>query len=241
MHYYGLYNFYRKESCTTCSEGRAKTMAQRTPKIVNSTLSINEGQDAREIHLNSPEWFAWLQTASAFSYQQYGVSFTAQRRERKGHWYWYAYAKRDGRVHSIYMGRAESLSAERLRIVAMKLNARIGEADNLDISQSYSRKRANERNIQQKIKQLALRHDQENIRDIAPEQVSNLITTLRKQLYSNHRMSYEEALQTLCLAELLLDACTRKSSFESISRSFNQSRSEVDWQAERKRSGGEIF
>ena len=58
------------------------------------------------IALDTPEWFAWLETASRFCYSagQGGQRFTARKEERRGKFYWYAYRKEASKLHNLYLG-----------------------------------------------------------------------------------------------------------------------------------------
>lgn len=73
--------------------------------------------DSESALLNSPEWFVWLTKGETFSFQQ--VTFAAQLR-RKGY-SWYAYKRRDGKLHKMYAGRSAALTLEQLHKVAAAL------------------------------------------------------------------------------------------------------------------------
>jgi len=46
-----------------------------------------------------------------------------QAGNQRGNWYWRAYSKREGRLHRVYVGKAEEVTPERLRAVAARLSA----------------------------------------------------------------------------------------------------------------------
>jgi hypothetical protein len=96
-------------------------MTRRTPIIIGKTLSIQKNETAQTIAVGTAEWFTWLEAATVFTYCEDGATFTAQKRIRKGRYYWYAYAKRDGRLQSIYLGRAPDLTIERLQLSIRRL------------------------------------------------------------------------------------------------------------------------
>ena len=83
------------------------------------------------IHLDSPQWFAWLEAPEndGFSYalhnhaKGYIDGFMTVRRERRqrGGLYWSAYRRQGRRLRKIYLGPSASLTAARLRQVAAHL------------------------------------------------------------------------------------------------------------------------
>ena len=79
--------------------------------------------DARPILLDTPAWFAWLETADrfCFSSQHHAYRFTARKEKRRGHCYWYAYMKNASKLHNIYLGKSERLTLTHLEQVALKL------------------------------------------------------------------------------------------------------------------------
>src|SRR5207253_118447 len=82
-----------------------------------------DGQDLL-LPVDTAAWFAWLETASTFSFVSETGRFTA-RREQAGHkrggWYWKAYRKRHGKLSSRYLGKSETLTLARLQMVARAL------------------------------------------------------------------------------------------------------------------------
>ncbi len=83
-------------------------------------------QDEQELALTvgTAAWFAWLETASTFSFVSEAGTFTA-RREQAGHkrggWYWKAYRKQQGKLSSTYLGKSEGLTLDRLNAAAQTL------------------------------------------------------------------------------------------------------------------------
>ena len=87
---------------------------------------------ARRIHLDSPQWFAWLETPEnhAFSYalmnhtKGYIDGFMTVRKEprQRGGAYWSAYRRQGRRLRKVYLGPSASLTAARLRTTAARLS-----------------------------------------------------------------------------------------------------------------------
>ena len=48
-------------------------------------------------------------------------AFTARKEQRAGSWYWYAYRRQTGRLHTAYLGRSTELSVTRLDVIAAAL------------------------------------------------------------------------------------------------------------------------
>ena len=86
---------------------------------------------ARTIHLDSPQWFAWLEAPEndGFSYalhnhaKGYIDGFMTVRKERRqrGGVYWCAYRRQGRRLRKIYLGPSASVTKARLREVAARL------------------------------------------------------------------------------------------------------------------------
>ena len=84
--------------------------------------------------LDSPTWFIWLETATAFRYfstqrhifiRGHGplfvpVSFRKERR-RQG-WLWYVYRRAHRVLHKRYVGKSDRLTAAKLEEMAVLLN-----------------------------------------------------------------------------------------------------------------------
>ena len=95
-----------------------------TPTIQGKTLVYRQDGQEQVLTVDTAAWFAWLETASTFSFVSETGSFTA-RREQAGHkrggWYWKAYRKQHGKLSSRYMGKSETITLARLQIVAQAL------------------------------------------------------------------------------------------------------------------------
>src|SRR5438270_9686118 len=92
--------------------------------VQGETLVYRQDGQVQVLTVDTAAWFAWLETASTFSYLSETGSFTA-RREQAGHkrggWYWKAYRKQHGKLSSRYLGKSESITLARLQMVARAL------------------------------------------------------------------------------------------------------------------------
>jgi hypothetical protein len=83
--------------------------------------------DQPPIRLGSQAWFDWLSRTSAFCYQPPGATdrLTLRKEKRRQHFYWYAYLKRDAKLHNAYVGKTQSLTPARLQQVFASLMAKV--------------------------------------------------------------------------------------------------------------------
>jgi hypothetical protein len=75
--------------------------------------------------VDSPDWYAWLQTASTFTFHSEQGSFTAHKERagnRRGRPYWRAYHTWKGKLHRAYLGQSEELTLDRLKAAAALLS-----------------------------------------------------------------------------------------------------------------------
>src|SRR5712691_8299947 len=95
-----------------------------TPTVQGETLVYRQDGQEQVLTVDTAAWFAWLETASTFSFVSETGSFTA-RREQAGHkrggWYWKAYRKQHGKLSSRYLGKSKAVTLERLQAVAQAL------------------------------------------------------------------------------------------------------------------------
>jgi LuxR family transcriptional regulator, maltose regulon positive regulatory protein len=102
-------------------------MGQPTAQVAQGRLTLRDADGDHTLVVGSSAWFAWLETATAFSFVDAQATFTA-RRERassgRGGWYWRAYHQQAGLRRRAYLGRTAELSLERLQLVAAQLAAR---------------------------------------------------------------------------------------------------------------------
>jgi LuxR family maltose regulon positive regulatory protein len=106
------------------------------PTIQGETLVYQQDGQEQVLTVGTAAWFAWLETASTFSFVSETGRFTA-RREQSGHkrggWYWKAYRKQHGKLSSRYLGKSETVTLARLQTVAQALtNGRARAASDND-------------------------------------------------------------------------------------------------------------
>ena len=99
-------------------------MAKATPIVRGNTLIYQQDEQEQVLLVETPAWYAWLETASSFAFTGEVGTFTA-RKERAGNqrggWYWKAYRTRRGKLTSLYLGKSETVTLARLRAVAQAL------------------------------------------------------------------------------------------------------------------------
>lgn len=110
-------------------------MAKMTPIVRGDRLIYQQDDHEQVLMVETPAWYAWLATASSFAFTSDHGNFTA-RKERagnqRGDWYWKAYRTQHGKHSSLYLGKPEALTLERLNATARALarpsnrNAQIG-------------------------------------------------------------------------------------------------------------------
>jgi len=87
-----------------------------TPAIIqDGILTYQQDGSPAQVGVGSARWYAWLETASTFTFRSGQGHFTA-RKERAGNRR--AYQKRGGKLHRAYLGKSEELTLERLRAIA---------------------------------------------------------------------------------------------------------------------------
>lgn len=96
-----------------------------TPLVLDNQLR-RPGQQC--IPVGSRRWFTWLQSATAFSYQLSGRTYrlTFRKEKRRRHAYWYAYLKKDRKLHNGYAGRSDRLTVDHLAAVYEAMLAKVG-------------------------------------------------------------------------------------------------------------------
>lgn len=99
-------------------------MAKNTP-IIRAGLLIVEPSASGEnqvIPLESDAWFAWLESAHSFTFEDSSGHFTARKKRRSWAEYWYAFRRGSSQTNETYLGKARNITLSRLRAVAVKLN-----------------------------------------------------------------------------------------------------------------------
>jgi hypothetical protein len=100
-----------------------------TPWIRRAQLPRSDGPP---IQVDTPAWFAWLETADRFCYasQHHTYRFTARKEKRRGHFYWYAYMKDASKLYNIYLGKSERLTLAYLEQAAARLRHKARQSRN---------------------------------------------------------------------------------------------------------------
>jgi predicted ATPase/DNA-binding CsgD family transcriptional regulator len=96
------------------------TMARSIPKVREGSLQQQSAEDisTQTIEIGTAEWYSWLEQHRAFTFETPRTTFTARKEQRPGGWYWYAYRRMRGKLHSFYLGKSEDLTLERLNATA---------------------------------------------------------------------------------------------------------------------------
>jgi len=111
-------------------------MAKNIPTVTGKTLRYQEQGHEQVVSVGTPDWYAWLQSARAFSFRASSGQFTARKEQagnKRGSWYWKAYYRRAGKLCSVYLGKSERLSLQRLQEVAAVLVGSGAAHDPLDV------------------------------------------------------------------------------------------------------------
>ena len=86
---------------------------RNTPWVRQGRVVVATGQ---HIRLDTPAWFAWLETIPSFCYNCNNPLWrlTIRREKRRHQTYWYGYAKTDAKLHNVYLGKTAQLTQARL-------------------------------------------------------------------------------------------------------------------------------
>jgi LuxR family maltose regulon positive regulatory protein len=108
-------------------------MAHSTPKVQYNRLYLADCSDLLW-PVESPAWFDWLQSATAFRYHSQrrhnfyrgnGPLFSpisVRKEKRRRGFLWYAYLRSYGILYKRYVGKSEALTIARLEEIALALN-----------------------------------------------------------------------------------------------------------------------
>jgi LuxR family maltose regulon positive regulatory protein len=99
-------------------------MAKATPIVRGNTLTYQQDEQEQVLLVETPAWYAWLETASTFAFIGEAGTFKARKERsgnRRGGWYWKAYRTQHGKLSSLYLGKAQSLTLSRLNAVVQAL------------------------------------------------------------------------------------------------------------------------
>ena len=89
------------------------------PRVKNGFLEIATSK----VELDSDAWFAWLDSAESFYYwgDHWRHRLTVRKEKRRHSFYWYAYLKKDSKLHNAYLGKSERLTRAFLEDAALRL------------------------------------------------------------------------------------------------------------------------
>src|SRR5215469_7256577 len=123
----------RELLCRDAMLPEQEAMAQTTPIVRNDALIYQRDGEESSLVVETPAWYAWLETVTIFAFSSARGTFTARKEQagnRRGGWYWKAYRRRNGKLHRAYLGKSEELTLERLNMVAAALSGEslIGKA-----------------------------------------------------------------------------------------------------------------
>ena len=98
----------------------------RTISRVDGDRLILAANDGSYIVVGTPEWFAWLESATTFAFSSPSGNFTARKEARaRGSLYWKAYHTAHGTLHRAYLGKTSDLTLERLNEAAAGIAAAV--------------------------------------------------------------------------------------------------------------------
>jgi LuxR family maltose regulon positive regulatory protein len=104
--------------------GRLRITNHTSAVIRGDRLVYQENGSPIQIVVGTPDWYRWLATASTFAFSSEGENFTAYQEQadnkREGR-YWKAYRKQGSKLASVYLGKSERLTLDRLKAAAAVL------------------------------------------------------------------------------------------------------------------------
>jgi LuxR family maltose regulon positive regulatory protein len=95
-----------------------------TGAVCNGCLVYEQQGQNVVVLIDTPSWYAWLETATTFSFTCDEGIFTAHKApagNRRGGWYWRAYRRRRGRLSRCYLGVSTNLTLANLQEAAGRL------------------------------------------------------------------------------------------------------------------------
>lgn len=98
--------------------------------MAHTTLLVSNGflqeypfdkPHALAISIGSAGWYEWLKHHRSFRFEHQSMTYTARKEQRPGGWYWYASRRAHGTLRTLYLGKSEDLTLERLILVGQQL------------------------------------------------------------------------------------------------------------------------
>src|SRR5258708_23883859 len=112
-------------SPTFLAEGCFMKKISPTAGAVRNGCLVYEQQRQNVVVLDhTPSWYAWLETATTFTFTCEEGTFTAHKARagnRRGGLYWRAYRRQRGRLSLCYLGVSPNLTLAKLREAARRL------------------------------------------------------------------------------------------------------------------------
>jgi hypothetical protein len=103
---------------------REWVMTSPPPLIQGNILTYSQSGQPAQLLVDTLDWYAWLETASTFTFQSEHGTFTARKERagsKRGGEYWKAYSRRHGKLYRVYLGKSEDITFEQLHSVAAVL------------------------------------------------------------------------------------------------------------------------
>jgi DNA-binding CsgD family transcriptional regulator len=100
--------------------------AATTGSVHNDTLTYSQDGQKVIIQVGNASWYAWLETATTFTFSSEEGTFTAHKARasnKRGGWYWRAYRRQHGHLSRFYLGKSTDLNLQRLGEAAQHLAA----------------------------------------------------------------------------------------------------------------------
>ena len=98
-------------------------MARPTPIVRAETVTLSLDRHEHQFAVGTPEWYAWLEEVSKFTFVNELGTFTARKKAgQHNSAYWMAYCKRHGKLYRAYLGKSLHVTLERLNAVAILLS-----------------------------------------------------------------------------------------------------------------------
>jgi LuxR family transcriptional regulator, maltose regulon positive regulatory protein len=97
------------------------------PMVTHETLTYEDQCQRLTAVVGTPRWYAWLETATAFSFEGEVGTFIARKMRagnRRGSWYWRASSFKHGRRFQCYLGVSSNLTLSCLSEAARRLTKR---------------------------------------------------------------------------------------------------------------------
>lgn len=91
-----------------------------TPHIRNGVLHLDN--EETDIQIDSAKWLDWINTRQPFYFVGKRGTLHARPEKRHGHWYWYAYRRKNGKLNKRYIGKDESVKLMNLERICWKLD-----------------------------------------------------------------------------------------------------------------------